>query len=173
MTPTSSTSAEPADERATSRTSASMFRAAPSSGPHAPGLWVYLLVGVAFGIVLTKSEVISWFRIQEMFRFQGFHMFGVFATALPTATIAVQLLKRRWCRTLGGDAIAVPRKHLGSGVRYAAGGTIFGLGWALTGACPGPLFALLGSGVGVIVVAIASAMLGTWTYGLVRDRLPH
>ncbi len=173
MTPTSSTSAAPADERAASRPSTSMFGATPSSGPHAPGLWVYLLVGVAFGAVLTKSEVISWFRIQEMFRFQGFHMFGVFATALPTATIGVQLLKRRWCRTLGGDAIAVPRKHLGSGVRYAAGGTIFGLGWALTGACPGPLFALLGSGVGVIVVAIASAMLGTWTYGLVRDRLPH
>ena len=173
MTPTSSTSTEPMDERAPSRSSTSMFGAAPSSGPHAPGLWVYLLVGVAFGIVLTKSEVISWFRIQEMFRFQGFHMFGVFATALPTATISVQLLKRRWCRTLGGDAIAVPRKHLGSGVRYAAGGTIFGLGWALTGACPGPLFALLGSGVGIIVVAIVSAMLGTWTYGALRGTLPH
>jgi uncharacterized membrane protein YedE/YeeE len=161
------------EDRPTSRPSAEMFGTEPSSGPHAPGLWVYLLVGVAFGIVLTKSEVISWFRIQEMFRFQGFHMFGVFATALPTATIGVQLLKRRWRRTLGGDPIAVPRKHLGKGVRYAVGGTIFGLGWALTGACPGPLFALLGSGVGVIAVAIASAMLGTWTYGLLRGRLPH
>ncbi len=160
-------------ERAAPRARSSSFSPMPSSGPHAPGLWIYLLVGVAFGIVLTKSEVISWFRIQEMFRFQGFHMFGVFATALPTATIGVQLLKRRWRRTLGGDAIDVPRKHLGSGVRYAAGGTIFGLGWALTGACPGPLFALLGSGVGVIVVAIASAMLGTWTYGLLRGALPH
>ena len=155
------------------RTSGELFGAEPTSGPHAPGLWVYLLVGIAFGIVLTKSEVISWFRIQEMFRFQGFHMYGVFATALPTATIGVQLLKRRWCRTLGGDAIAIPPKHLGKGVRYAVGGTIFGLGWALTGACPGPLFALLGSGVGVIAVAIASAMLGTWTYGLLRGILPH
>src|SRR5204863_307120 len=84
--------------------SAEMFGAEPTRGAHAPGLWVYLLVGIAFGIVLTKSEVISWFRIQEMFRFQGFHMFGVFATALPTATIATQLLKRRWRRTLGGDS---------------------------------------------------------------------
>jgi uncharacterized membrane protein YedE/YeeE len=108
-----------------------------------------------------------------MFRFQGFHMFGIFATALPTAIVGVQLLKRRWRRTLGGDAIVIPPKHLGSGVRYAAGGTIFGLGWALTGACPGPLFALLGSGATTMVVAIASAMLGTWTYGRLRHRLPH
>jgi uncharacterized protein len=141
--------------------------------PSAPGLWIYLLVGVAFGIVLTKGEAISWFRIQEMFRFQGFHMFGIFATALPTAIAGVQLLKRRWRRTLGGAPIVVPPKHLGSGVRYAAGGTIFGLGWALTGACPGPLFALLGSGVTTMAVAIGSAMLGTWTYGRLRHRLPH
>jgi uncharacterized protein len=141
--------------------------------PHAPGLWIYLLVGVLFGIVLTKSEVISWFRIQEMFWFQGFHMFGVFATALPTAIVGVQTMKRRAARTLGGEPIAIPNKVLGSGVRYAAGGTIFGLGWALTGACPGPLFALLGSGVGVMIVVILSAMLGTWTYGLLRSRLPH
>ena len=141
--------------------------------PTAPGLWIYLLAGTVFGIVLTKGEAISWFRIQEMFRFQGFHMFGIFATALPTAIIGVQLLKRRGRRTLGGQAIAIPPKHLGSGVRYAAGGTIFGLGWALTGACPGPLFALLGSGVTTMAVAIASAMLGTWTYGRLRHRLPH
>ena len=139
----------------------------------APGLSIYLLVGVAFGIVLTKGEAISWFRIQEMFRFQGFHMYGIFATALPTAIAGVQLLKRRWRRTLGGAPIVVPPKHLGSGVRYAAGGTIFGLGWALTGACPGPLFALLGSGVTTMGIAIASAMLGTWTYGRLRHRLPH
>jgi uncharacterized protein len=141
--------------------------------PSAPGLWIYLLAGAVFGIVLTKGEAISWFRIQEMFRFQGFHMFGIFATALPTAIIGVQLLKRRWRRTLGGEVIAIPPKHLGSGVRYAAGGTIFGLGWALTGACPGPLFALLGSGATTMAVAIVSAMLGTWTYGRLRHRLPH
>lgn len=146
---------------------------AQANRPHAPGLWVYLLAGVAFGIVITKSEVISWFRIQEMFRFQGFHMFGVFATALPTAIIMVQALKRRAARTLGGDPIVIPPKELGTGVRYGVGGTIFGLGWALTGACPGPLFALLGSGVGVMSVAIMSAMLGTIAYGRVRSRLPH
>ena len=145
----------------------------PRDDPRAPGLWVYLLVGVAFGVVLTKGEAISWFRIQEMFRFQGFHMFGIFATALPTAIAGVQLLKRRWRRTLGGEAIVIPPKHLGSGARYAAGGTIFGLGWALTGACPGPLFALLGSGATTMAVAIVSAMLGTWTYGRLRQRLPH
>jgi uncharacterized membrane protein YedE/YeeE len=149
------------------------FDDAPFRATHAPGLWIYLLVGVLFGIVITKAEVISWFRIQEMFRFQGFHMFGIFATALPTAILTVQALKRRWGRTLGGDPIVVPAKRLGSGVRYGAGGTIFGLGWALTGACPGPLFALLGSGVGVISVAILSAMLGTWMYGRMRDKLPH
>jgi uncharacterized membrane protein YedE/YeeE len=144
-----------------------------AGAPHSPGLWVYLVAGVLFGIVLTRAEVISWFRIQEMFRFQGFHMYGVFATALPTAIVTVQALKRRHARTLGGDPIVIPPKHLGSGARYAAGGTIFGLGWALTGACPGPLFALLGSGVGVMTVAIVSAMLGTWTYGRLRGRLPH
>jgi uncharacterized membrane protein YedE/YeeE len=141
--------------------------------PNAPGLWIYLLVGVLFGVILVKSEVISWFRIQEMFRFQGFHMFGVFATALPTAIVGVQTMKRRAARTLGGEPIVIPAKVLGSGIRYAVGGTIFGLGWALTGACPGPLFALLGSGVGVIGVAIVSAMLGTWTYARLRSRLPH
>ena len=145
----------------------------PTSDAGTPGLWLYLLAGIVFGIVLTKGEAISWFRIQEMFRFQGFHMFGIFATALPTAIVGVQLIKRRWRRTLGGAPIVIPPKHLGSGVRYAAGGTIFGLGWALTGACPGPLFALLGSGVTTMAVAVASAMLGTWTYGRFRHRLPH
>lgn len=138
-----------------------------------PGLVAYLLVGIAFGVVLTKSEAISWFRIQEMFRFQGLHMYGLFATAVPTALIGVQLLKRGRVRTLGGEQVTVPPKALGTGIRYAAGGTVFGLGWALTGACPGPLFALLGSGVGVIGVAIAAALGGTWTYGSLRPRLPH
>ena len=136
-------------------------------------LIVYFIVGTAFGIVITKGEVISWFRIQEMFRFQGVHMFGVFATALPTAIVTVQLVKRWGVRTVTGDAIAIAPKQFGTGVRYIAGGVIFGLGWALTGACPGPLFALMGGGVTVIAAAIASAIVGTWTYGLVRSRLPH
>ena len=146
---------------------------APVRAPNAPGLWIYLLVGVLFGVTITKAEVISWFRIQEMFRFQGFHMFGIFATALPTAILSVQAMKRRHARTLGGDPIALQPKILGSGTRYWLGGTIFGLGWALTGACPGPLFALLGSGIGVVAVIILSAMLGTWSYGVLRMRLPH
>ncbi len=139
----------------------------------ARGLVVYLLLGILFGIVLVKSEVVSWFRIQEMFRFQGFHMFGIFATALPVAILSVQLLKRYGARTAAGEPIMIPPKELGKGYRYAVGGTIFGLGWALTGACPGPLFALLASGVGVIGVAILSAVIGTWTYGYLRPRLPH
>lgn len=136
-------------------------------------LSVYFVAGVLFGIVITKGEVISWFRIQEMFRFQGFHMFGVFATALPTAILTVQLLKRLGARTLGGGPISIPPKHLGSGLRYVVGGVLFGMGWALTGACPGPLFALLGSGVTVMAVCIVCAVAGTWTYGLLRPRLRH
>jgi len=143
------------------------------SRPHPLGLWAYLVVGVLFGIVITKAEVISWFRIQEMFRFQGIHMFGIFGTALPTGILSVQALKRRGVHTVRGEPIAIPPKELGRGIRYVVGGTIFGLGWALTGACPGPLFALLGSGVGVMAVAIAGALVGTWTYGLLRPRLPH
>lgn len=136
-------------------------------------LWIYFAVGVFFGVVLTKGEAISWFRIQEMFRFQGFHMFGLFATALPTAILSVQMLKRRGARTLGGEPIATRPRELGTGAGYAVGGTIFGLGWALTGACPGPLFALVGSGTTVLAAAIISAVAGTWTYGLLRPRLPH
>ena len=133
----------------------------------------YLLVGLVFGIIITKGEVISWFRIQEMFRFQGFHMFGIFATALPTAILTVQILKRRGMRSIGGEAICIPAKTLGSGQRYVFGGVLFGIGWALTGACPGPLFALLGSGVPTIAVVILSAVGGTWIYGVLRPHLPH
>ena len=145
----------------------------PKSSPRPLGLWTYFLMGTLFGIVITKGQVISWFRIQEMFRFQGFHMFGIFAAALPTAILTVQVLKRWGVHGVGGEAIAIPPKQLGRGIRYVAGGVLFGVGWSLTGACPGPLLALLGNGVGVIVVAIAGALLGTWTYGLLRPRLPH
>lgn len=147
--------------------------AAPAPRRWANAIGTYFVLGVLFGIVITKSEVISWFRIQEMFRFEGFHMYGVFATAMPVAIATVQWLKRSRRRALNGEAIDIPPKRLGRGVRYAAGGVIFGLGWALTGACPGPLFALLGAGVGVIAVAIASALVGTFTYGLLRPKLPH
>lgn len=136
-------------------------------------LAVYLIAGIAFGFVLTKAEVISWYRIQEMFRFQGWHMYGIFATAMPTAIVSTALLRRLHPTTLGGEPISVPPKQLGRGYRYVLGGVTFGLGWALTGACPGPLFALLGSGVGPVLVVLASAVAGTWIYGALRSRLPH
>ena len=136
-------------------------------------LAAYLVAGTIFGALITKAEVISWFRIQEMFRFQGFHMFGVFATAIPTAILTVQTLKRLRIRALGGEPITLEPKKMGSGARYIIGGIIFGLGWALTGACPGPLFALVGSGVTVLLVSIASAVIGTWLYARVRSVLPH
>ena len=134
---------------------------------------IYFMAGTLFGIVITKAEVISWFRIQEMFRLQGFHMFGVFATALPTAIVTVQAIKRLRMRSLAGEPIAIAPKTMGSGARYAIGGTIFGLGWALAGACPGPLFALLGGGATVMGAAIAAALAGTWCYGRMRHLLPH
>ena len=134
---------------------------------------LYLLLGIAFGFVLSRSEVISWFRIQEMFRFQSFRMYGIIGSAIATAEISIEVIKRIQLNSVSGERISIPRKELGSGIRYAAGGTIFGLGWALTGACPGPLFALIGNGVSVMVVAVVSALAGTWIYGWLRPRLPH
>ena len=133
----------------------------------------YLLVGIYFGIIFTKSEVISWYRIQEMFRFQAFHMYGIIGSAIAVAAISVQIIKRKGIRAFDGSEINIPPKEMGSGTRYWLGGTLFGLGWALTGACPGPMFALVGNGVLVMLVAIASAVLGTYTYGVLRPKLPH
>jgi uncharacterized membrane protein YedE/YeeE len=133
----------------------------------------FLGAGVAFGFVLTRAEVISWFRIQEMFRFQSFHMYGIIASAILVAAASLEILKRTRAQALDGTPIALAPKQLGRGYRYAVGGTIFGIGWALTGACPGPLFALLGSGISVMVVPILSAIAGTWAYGYLRPQLPH
>jgi hypothetical protein len=133
----------------------------------------YLLAGAWFGIVLVQSQVVSWFRIQEMFRFQSFHMYGILGTAMVTAGVSVRLLKRFRIRSLTGEEILIPPKQLGSGHRYWIGGTIFGLGWALTGTCPGPMFALVGSGASCFVVVAAAALAGTWSYGVLRSRLPH
>jgi hypothetical protein len=132
-----------------------------------------LLLGTCFGFVLTKSEVLSWFRIQEMFRFDSPRMYEIIASAVVVAAAAVAVVKRFGLKTVAGDPITIPPKKLGHGVRYAVGGTIFGLGWAPTGACPGPLFALVGNGVTVMMAAIASAPVGTWLYGLLRPRLPQ
>jgi uncharacterized membrane protein YedE/YeeE len=133
----------------------------------------YLLVGIYFGIIFTKSEVISWYRIQEMFRFQAFHMYGIIGSAVVVAAISVQIIKRKGIRSLDGSVISIPPKVLGKGTRYWVGGMIFGLGWALTGACPGPMFALVGAGVPAMLVAILAAVAGTYTYGVLRPKLPH
>ena len=136
-------------------------------------LWPYLLIGIFFGIVVTKGELISWFRIQEMFRFQAFHMYGIIGSAVVVASIAVWLIKRSSIRSADGSEINIPSKEMGKGTRYWAGGVIFGFGWALTGACPGPMFALIGNGFLVILVAVASAISGAWVYGAMRPMLPH
>ncbi len=140
---------------------------APSS------LLVYLLLGTLFGITLIKSEVVSWFRIQEMFRFDSFHMYGIIGSAVITAAISIQIIKRFKLETVYREPIEIAPKTWGSGVRYWLGGSLFGVGWALLGACPGPIFALLGSGVTVIALGLFGALAGTWTYALIRSRLPH
>ena len=145
----------------------------PVPAQSAGALIAYLLLGVAFGVVLTKSEVLSWFRIQEMFRLQSPRMYEIIVSAIVVAAISVALIKGFGAKTITRQPIYIPPKKFGDGVRYAVGGTIFGLGWALTGACPGPLFALVGSGVTVMAAAIVSALVGTWFYGVLRPRLPH
>jgi uncharacterized membrane protein YedE/YeeE len=137
-------------------------------------LFSFLVVGALFGIMLTKSEVISWFRIQEMFRFQSFHMYGIIGLAVMTAAISLLTIKTFRIRSLHGEPIGLPTKVMGP-VRpnHLLGGIAFGLGWALVGACPGPIYALIGNGVSVMIVALASAVAGAWTYGLLRPRLPH
>lgn len=131
----------------------------------------YLLVGVLFGIVFVKAEIISWFRIQEMFRLQSFHMYGVIGTAVLTGMISVWLIKKFKIKTLDGDPITIAPKKFNKGQIY--GGLIFGFGWAITGACPGPLFAQIGTGALAVIVTLLSAILGTWVYGYFRDKLPH
>jgi len=131
----------------------------------------YLLAGIAFGIILVKAELISWFRIQEMFRLQSFHLYGIIGSAVVTGMIAVMLIKKFGIKTIRGEAIHIPDKKFHKGNIY--GGLIFGLGWALTGACPGPLLAQAGGGATVIVITLLSAVAGTWVYGKLRERLPH
>jgi uncharacterized membrane protein YedE/YeeE len=130
----------------------------------------YLVLGTLFGIILTKSEVISWFRIQEMFRFQSFHMYGVIGSAVVVGMLSIQLIKRLRLRTIGGEPIHIAPKKYAHGTWI--GGFIFGLGWAITGACPGPLFAQFGSGVEAAAVLIGAALAGTWTYSALREKLP-
>ena len=132
----------------------------------------FLLIGVLFGIVLSKAEVISWYRIYEMFRFESFHMYGIIGSAVILGVVYNQLIKKYQIKSIYGDKIIFTPKNK-SITRYLLGGAIFGLGWALAGACPGPMFALLGAGFAPIIVVIVFALLGTFLYGLLRDRLPH
>lgn len=131
----------------------------------------YLILGALFGVVFVKAEIISWYRIQEMFRLHSFHMYGVIGTAVIVGIISVWLIKKFKIKTAQNETVLFHNKkfHWGNVI----GALIFGLGWALTGACPGPLFAQIGSGFVVVVVTLLSAIGGTWVYGLLRDRLPH
>ena len=131
----------------------------------------YLFSGIMFGIILVKSEVISWFRIQEMFRLQSFHMYGVIGSAVVVGIVSVWFIKKFNIKTVHGESIRLQPYKFSKGQIF--GGLIFGLGWALTGACPGPLFAQIGTGATVVIISLLSAIAGTWTYGLIRDKLPH
>jgi uncharacterized membrane protein YedE/YeeE len=132
----------------------------------------YILAGILFGIVMTKSEAISWYRIQEMFRFQSFHMYGIIGTAVAAGALVTLIIKRFKLKDIKGNPIVFADKDK-TWARYIIGGTIFGIGWALTGACPGPMFVNFGFGYLVFIVVIAAAALGTYAYGFILRRLPH
>ena len=132
----------------------------------------FFLVGVFFGIVLVKSEAVSWYRIFEMFKFQSFHMYGIIGSAVTVGVILLLISKQIKLRTIEGNFLRVPLKDKGF-KRYIIGGSIFGLGWALCGACPGPMYVLVGTGVFSMFIVIAAALLGTYVYGLFRNKLPH
>jgi uncharacterized membrane protein YedE/YeeE len=132
----------------------------------------YLIVGFVFGIVLTKSEAVSWYRIYEMFQFDSFHMYGIIMTAVITGVLGIQIIKKYKLKDSSGKPIYIQEKEKGT-FRYWIGGLFFGLGWALVGCCPGPIFILLGSGFLSIVLVFFGALFGTFLYGLIKDKLPH
>ncbi len=131
----------------------------------------YLVIGIVFGIVFVKAEIISWFRIQEMFYLDSFFMYGVIGTAVVVAMLSVWLIKRFHIKSMNGEPITFETKRMDKGQIY--GGLLFGMGWAITGACPGPLFVQIGSGFGVVIITLLSALIGTWVYGYVQDKMPH
>src|SRR3954470_6654790 len=131
----------------------------------------YLILGTLFGIILCKVQAVSWWRMQEMFRFDSFYMYGLFATAIPTGMLSVWLIKKFRIKTVDGEPIIIPEKKFNWG--YVIGGLLFGVGWAFSGACPGPLLALIGSGYSVIIIVFLSALAGTWVYSWLRPGLPH
>jgi len=132
----------------------------------------FLIVGIFFGIVLVKSEVIAWYRIYEMFRFESFHMYGVIGSAVITGIILLSLAKKLKLKNIEGYTMYIPRKERGL-TKYLLGGTIFGLGWALSGACPGPMYILVGTGAFSVIIVIIAATFGTFVYGLLKNKLPH
>lgn len=134
---------------------------------------LYLGMGTLFGIILIKSEVVSWFRIQEMFRFQGFHMYGILGSAVVIAGLSIAFLRRADARTIRGEPITISDKPMNRGTNQLLGGIAFGLGWGLLGACPGPIYALIGAGITPVVVALLGAIAGAWTYGHLKPYLPH
>lgn len=150
---------------------------APGAGHSIPAMLGYLLMGMFLGVVFVMSEVASWYRIQEMFLFQSLHLYGVIGSALVVSATLLRLSRRLGLRTLGGEPIRVAPKEWGTarlrGARYWIGGTLFGMGWGLLGACPGPMFALVGTGMLVLLVGILAAMAGTFAYALLQTRLPH
>jgi uncharacterized membrane protein YedE/YeeE len=131
----------------------------------------FLIMGFIFGIILIKAEVVSWFRIQEMFRFQSFQMYGIIGSAVVVGMISVWLIKKLNVKTIEGEPIKIAPKEYTKG--NVIGGLLFGFGWAMTGACPGPLYALVGSGLLIILAVLLSAIVGTWVYGILKDKLPH
>ncbi|WP_299429941.1 DUF6691 family protein [uncultured Maribacter sp.] len=132
----------------------------------------FLFVGILFGIILVKSEAVSWYRIFEMFKFQSFHMYGIIGSAVGLGILSIYLIKKSKIKSIEGQEIKIPTKNK-SFINYLLGGTIFGLGWALAGACPGPMYILLGTGVFSMLIVIAAATLGTFVYGLLKSKLPH
>ena len=135
-------------------------------------LFKYLLVGFVFGIVLTKSEAVSWYRIYEMFQFQSFHMYGIIMVAIGTGIIGLQIIKRKQIKDIKGLPIVIADKEKGS-LRYWIGGLFFGLGWALVGSCPGPIFILIGAGFYSVFLVLIGALIGTFIYGVLKDKLPE
>lgn len=133
---------------------------------------IYILLGITFGVVMYKSETASWFRIYEMFRFESFHMYGFIGSALVVGLIGIWLMKKSELKDIDDQKIEIPNKDK-SIYRYLIGGIFFGLGWALVGACPGPIFVLLGSGYFSMIIVVIGALLGTYLYGIFRNKLPH
>jgi uncharacterized membrane protein YedE/YeeE len=135
-------------------------------------MWIFLILGILFGLTLTQAEIVSWYRIAEMFQFDSFHMYGVIGSAVVLGVVFLQIARVMGWKSVEGQPFAIYRYPMGW-KRFLFGGAVFGMGWAITGACPGPLFILVGAGYTPVLIALLGAVLGTFVYGLIRHRLPH